>query len=114
MIWKKMTLLKKGAIMVEEKISFEVPHLEKVKHFTNTNLKKYGHAGLVTTVRLYLKSMNFFKNKYQDIKVRIKGVGEKSPINGERKEISKFLKVIGDYKHKIREIKHKIKKEENL
>ena len=38
----------------------------------------------------------------------------KNNINGEKKEISKFLKIIGDYKNKIREIKHRIKKEENL
>ncbi len=107
-------MIKNGGILIEEKIAFEIPHLEKVKNLTIANIKKYEHILLEKILRLYVLSSTFLKTKYQEIKIEVKNRIKARHINGEKKEISKFLKIVGDYKHKIREIKHKIKKEENL
>ncbi len=114
MIGQKLILLQNGRIVVEEKNPLEVRHLEKVKHLTIKNIKKYEHIILVEVLRWYVKSVNFSKDKYRGTKEKIRTMMMKRHINGEKKEISKFLKIIGDYKNRIREIKHKIKKEENL
>ncbi len=114
MIWRKLHLLQNGQILINPEIPLEMPHLKSIKYFTVENIKKYEHALLETIVRSYIKSANFLKNKYEEIKLRIKDRINKNHINKDRKEISKFLKIVMDYKHKIREIKHKIKKEENL
>lgn len=117
MIWRKLVSLQNGQVLSMEKVSFEIPHLEKVKHFTNRNIKKYGHRSLVATLRFYIRSSNFLKNKYEEIKVKIKNtnIKTKSHLNSdspEKVEVNKFLKMISDYKHKIREIKQKIHEEE--
>lgn len=114
MIGRKLALLEHEQVLNHEEVSFELPYLKEVKHLTITNIKKHGYIFLVATVRFYVRSTNFLKDKYKEIKIKIKNKIMESHVNGEKKEISKFLKIIGDYKHKIREIKHKIKKEENL
>ena len=114
MIGRKLTILEHEQILNQEEILFELPYFKKIKHFTVENIKKNGNILLVATVRFYVRGANLFKNKYEEIKIKIKNKSMKNNINGEKKEISKFLKIIGDYKNKIREIKHKIKKEENL
>jgi len=117
MIGRKLILLQNGQIAdnnTAEEISFGIHHLQKIKHFTVANIKKYEHIVLVGTLRLYVKTANLLKNKYQAVKIKIRNIKMRSHANGEKKEISKFLKIIGDYKNRIREIKHKIKKEENL
>ncbi|OGI60085.1 hypothetical protein A2641_02855 [Candidatus Nomurabacteria bacterium RIFCSPHIGHO2_01_FULL_37_25] len=115
MIGKKLFLLQNGQIITSNiEVLFRISHLEKIKLFTIKNIKKYGHILLVEILRSYIRFSNFLKNKYQEIKIKIKTLGKKNNPNGEEKEISKFLRIIGDYKNKIREIKHKIKKEENL
>ena len=117
MIGRKLVLLQNGQIRDDntaEEISFGIHHLQKIKHLTVANLKKYEHKALVETLRLYVKTANLLKNKYQAIKIKIRDIKMRNHANGEKKEISKFLKIIGDYKNRIREIKHKIKKEENL
>ena len=113
MIGRKLTILEHEQILNQEEILFELPYFKKIKHFTVENIKKNGNILLVATVRFYVRGANLFKNKYEEIKIKIKNKSMKNNINGEKKEISKFLKIIGDYKNKIREIKHKIKKEEN-
>jgi septal ring factor EnvC (AmiA/AmiB activator) len=97
-----------------EKAFFELSYLKEVKHITIQGAKKHGYSLLVIAVRFYIQSTNFLREKYKEIKTKIKEKINKNHINGEKKEISKFLKIIGDYKNKIREIKHKIKREENL
>lgn len=115
MIGRKLAVLKNKEIPSHhEEVLFELPYLKEAKHLTITGIRKSGYALLVTTVRFYVRSTNFLKDKYTEIKSKIKSMSTARHINGEKKEISKFLKIIGDYKHKIREIKHKIKKEENL
>ena len=116
MIGKKLVLLKNGQILSREETFLKAPYLEEWKHLTVKNIKKHGYTGLVATIRLYVRSSNLLKNKYQEVKIRIKNVRKKSQNGGlsEKKEASKFLKMISEYKHKIREIKHKIHEEENL
>lgn len=114
MIGRKLVALKHEEIPNHEEVLFEVPYLKEVKHITIAGIRKSGYALLVSTVRLYVRLTNFLKEKYQDLKTKIRNIIMENHINGEKKEISKFLKIIGEYKNKIREIKHKIKKEENL
>jgi len=115
MIWKKWPILKHEQISNDnEKAFFELSYLKEVKHITIEGAKKHGYSLLVIAVRFYIQSTNFLREKYKEIKTKITEKINKRHINGEKKEISKFLKIIGDYKNKIREIKHKIKREENL
>jgi len=114
MIGRKLFLLQSGQISSNTEVLLEVSHLEKVKLFTVKNIKKYERILLVEILRLYIRFSNFLKNKYREIKIKIRNRNKKNNLNSEKREISKFLKIIGDYKNKIREIKHKIKKEENL
>jgi len=114
MMWRKLYLLRSGQTVPCGEVMFGLQHMDCFKHFTIENLKKYEHKILVTTVRSYVISANFLKIKYHEVKNKIKNMTTKSNINGEKKEISKFLKIIGEYKSKIREIRHKIKREENL
>lgn len=114
MIGRKLVTTTQEQILNQEEVLFEFPYLKEVKHITITSIKKHGYSGLVTTLRFYIRSINFLKYRYAETKNKIKNRNNKNHINGEKQEISKFLKIIGDYKQKIREIKHKIKKEENL
>ena len=115
MIGRKLVLLRNGQVLAREEILFGIPHIEKVKDLFIKNLKKYGHISLVMTIRFYVRSTNLLKNKYGEIKIKIRDMTQKS-LHGnssEKTEVSKFLKMILDYKRKIREIKHKIHEEEN-
>jgi hypothetical protein len=113
MIGRKLVMLQNDYVVQREEIMFEVPFLKKAKHITIKNIKKHSYIGLVATIRFYIRSTNFLKNKYQEVKTKIKSRNKEGIIDSEKKEISKFLKMISEYKHKIREIKHKIKEEEN-
>ena len=116
MIGRKLVLLQNGQTLEREEVSFKIPHLEKIKHLTVKNMRKYGHMSLVTTLRFYVRSMNLLKNKYEETKIRIKNFNTRKDSNGngaEKVEVSKFLKMISEYKHKIRAIKQKIHEEEN-
>jgi len=114
MIGKRWAVLEHEHMMHQEEVLFELPYLKELKHATVQNAKKHSYAFLVGTIRIYVLSTNWLKNKYRDIKNKMHRISLESHENGQKKEISKFLKTIGDYKHKIREIKHKIKEEENL
>lgn len=96
----------------------EIPYIREIRHVTVKNIKKYGHISLVATLRFYIRLNNFLKNKYGEIKIKIKNKLKKSKGledgPSEKKEVSGFLKMISDYKRKIREIKHRIHEEENL
>jgi len=114
LIGRKLITLKQEQILNQEEVLFELPYLKEVKHITVTNVRKHGYALLVAILRFYIRGTNFSKSQYEKVKIKITNMHNRNQINGEKKEISKFLKIIGDYKNKIREIKHKIKKEENL
>ncbi len=114
MIGRKLAVLEHEQVLNHQDVLLELPYLKEIKNITVQNIKKYGYTGLVTMLRLYIRFTNFLKDKYKEVKTKIRNMSRESQANGEKKEISKFLKIIGDYKNKIREIKHKIKKEENL
>ena len=114
MIGRKLAVIEHKQVLNQEKVLFELPYLKEMSRITVVNAKKHGYTLLVTTVRFYVRGTNFLKNKYEEIKTKLRNRSIKNQVNGEKKEISKFLKIIGDYKQKIREIKHKITKEENL
>ena len=114
MIGRKLLMLQNGQVFSRDETFLKAPHLEELKQKTVKNIKKYGYMGLVTTIRFYIRSTNFIKNKYEEMKIKIKNTRfQKSNKKTEDKqEISKFLKIISEYKRKIREIKHKIKEED--
>lgn len=114
MMARKLSVLKHEEIGTEEEVLFELPFLSRIKNVTLEGAKKQGYNLLVGTVRFYVKSANFAKNKYSEIRTKIMDIHLESEESGKKKEISKFLKTVGDYKRRIREIKHKVSKEENL
>lgn len=113
MIGRKVWMLQSGHIFHKDE-AFLKNYLEELKHLAAKNIKKYGYAGLVTAIRLHIRSKKMASNKYQEIKIKINSMRSKKAKAGaeEKQEISKFLKIISEYKHKIREIKHKINEEE--
>lgn len=119
MIGRKLLMLQNGQITYKDgtETFLKAQYLETFKHSAIKTIKKHSYLGLVTTIRLYFRSTNLLKNKYQEIKIKIKERLSKreSRLNGDlpkRQEVSKFLKMISEYKQKIRAIKHKIKEEE--
>ncbi len=114
MIGRKLAVLDHEQELNHEEVLVKVPYLKEITHLTVENAKKHGYSLLVVAIRLYIHGVELLKNKYEQIKIKIKNRIKKNNTNGEKKEISKFLKIIGDYKHKIRELTHKIKKDENL
>ena len=73
MISKKLILLRNGQINTEGKL-FEIPYIEEIKDITIKNIKKHSYAGLVTTIRMYVRSTNFLKKKYEELKTNIKNL----------------------------------------
>ena len=114
MIGKKVWMLQDGQIFHKDETLLKTSHLEELKHLAVKNIKKYGYIGLVAGIRFYIRSTNPLKNKYKEVKIKIKNIHSKKLNTGkeDKQEISKFLKNILEYKHKIREIKHKITEEE--
>lgn len=115
MIGRKLVMTQNGILPIQEENFLKVQYLEEWKHQTVKNVRKHGYTLLVATIRFHLRSTNFLKNKYQEVKTKIENARRKNS-NGEveKRKVNKFLKMISEYKHKIREIKHKIKEEENL
>jgi hypothetical protein len=106
-------MLRSGTLVSEEVVLFEVLPIDKVKHLTIKSVRKYGHLTLVGTLRLYIRSANFLKYQYDNLKTRIINSGGNGSAE-DKTRVSKFLKMMSEYKEKIREIKHQIKEEENL
>jgi hypothetical protein len=121
MIGRKLMMIQSGQIETREKISLEIPDSQKIKHAAIRNAKKYGYMALVGTLRTYIRSTNFLKQKGAELKDRVKNkinvyFPNKHTEKVERKEgeVSSFLKTVSEYKHKIKHIKHQIKKEEGI
>ena len=116
MFGRKLALVRNGSTEKIERENIVItPYLIEVKHITIKKIKKYSYVGLVTTIRLYFRSSNLLKTKYEELKTKIKNsniVKNREGIN--EKEVSGFLKTVSEYKNKIRKIKHQIKEEENL
>lgn len=115
MFERRLALLKSQDMYeIEKKHStLEVPYVLEIKDITIKGVKKVGYVSIVTTIRLYFRSINFLKYRYEKLKAITKNVNGEAK-NGTEKEVSKFLKVVSDYKYKIRKIKHQIKEEEKM
>ena len=74
MIGRKLVVLEHEQVLNHEEVLFELPYLKEVKHLTVKNIKKHGYAGLVAIIRFYVQSMNFFKDRYEKIKIKIKNL----------------------------------------
>jgi hypothetical protein len=122
MIGRKLLMLQNGqaSYRANAETFLKAQYFEELKHSAIKTIKKHRYTGLVTIVRIYVRSSNFITNKYEQIKIKIKDIYNKkihNKIEGEKKQeqkVPKFLKIISEYKQKIREIRHKIKEEENL
>jgi hypothetical protein len=115
MIGRKLSLNQNSEVVNQEYPHPFVPDLQKIKHFTLVGIRKYGHLSIVIILRLHIRSTNFLKNRYEEVKTGLININNKVGPNGEVKnvvQVSKFLKMISDYKYKIRELKHQIHKEE--
>ncbi len=114
MIGKKIVLLRNNKLTTENNFSIQIPNLQEIGHLTVKNSRKYGYILLVKSVRSYVLSVNFLKNKYLEIKKSTKKYIPNKKLKSIEKKDSKFLKVISDYKHKIKRIKDKIEEEEGI
>lgn len=119
MIWREMILVKNGQVATVKHSHPFVGDLQKIKHITFKNSKKFGYTTVFVTLRFFIKSSNFIKTRSIMLAKEIKNVFKKK--NGilieekeEKKEPSKYLKVISEYREKIREIKDRIKEEEGI
>ena len=112
MIGRKLLALENVPIEPKEEIFLEIPYIEEWQHLTAKNIKKHGYDALVGTIRLYVRSSNFIKNKYENIITEIENKRKEHIIKRGKKEVSRFLKTVSDYKRKVREIKHRVVEEE--
>ncbi len=115
MIGRKWKLASNGQIVAKEFTHPFVPDLERIKYLVLENTKRGARLGVIIMLRLHIRSSNVVKNKYGEIKAKVRNISRKNNLRGTSSgtnEVSRFLKMISDYKHKIREIKHKIHEEE--
>jgi len=119
MIGSKLVLVRNGQVIKAQHSHPFVPELQKIKHLTFKNAKKFGYTTLFVTLKFFIKSSNFIKTKSKILIKELKNKFKKnkdSPLDEiiEKKEVSKYLKIISEYRQKIREMKHKIKEEEGI
>lgn len=118
MIGRKFMLIQDGQILNlnKEDVFLKTQYIENLKHATIKNTKKHGYVLLVALIRIYFRSANFLKNKYHELKNKIKEVRQKrrNHLQEEKRGASSFLKMVSEYKNKIRKIKEQVKEEENL
>ncbi|MBP6060689.1 MAG: hypothetical protein KA515_01640 [Candidatus Pacebacteria bacterium] len=115
MIWQKLAMVRNGLIVIEENLPHPfVPDIHKLRHITFKGFKGFLGIILVVTLRVYVKSLNFFKNIYRKLKIAILNFSQSNRNNDSllKQETNKFLRVIAEYKHKISRMKHSIIEEE--
>src|SRR3989344_2793141 len=107
MFEKKLALLKNQSESITEKgtPTLEMPYVVEIKDITIRKVKRAGYLGLVTIIRLYFRSLNFLKYKYDKLKDLTKNIHKNTTNDIEKKEINRFLKIISDYKNKNRKKK---------
>jgi len=114
MVGRKMKLVQNGSELQLEESHPLVPDIEKAKELLYKNSRKASYFALETALRLHIKSSKLAKQKYSELKMKVKNKLMKEP-NGEASmnaDASGFLKMISDYKHKVRRLKRKIHEEE--
>ncbi len=115
-IGRKLILQRKGQGNGVGEPLFEIPPLSRLRNIAMAKARNLGDTMLVTAVKGYLRTVNFWKRSRDNAKIGIKKIWEKfdKPKTPGDKEASKFLKMVAEYKSKIRKIKHKLKEEEGL
>lgn len=120
MIGRKLSFVRNGeAVRAIHSHPF-AEELYKIKNLTFKSSKKIGYVLLFISIRFFIKSSNFIKNKSINYFEELKNKFTKNKNNfnnnviAEKKEVSKYLKIISEYRHKIKQIKHRIKEEEGI
>lgn len=115
MVGKKLRLVLSGQISPDQYTPLEMPSFEEVQNNAGEIIRRLSYFLLVESIRGYLRLIQFFKNKYQAVKVKLE---ERRRQRGAEpslpKEPNRFLKAVALYKHKIGKIKKEIKEKENL
>lgn len=118
MVGKKLIMVQDGQVLVPNKAEFflNTEYLKEFKRTAIKNTKKHGYLLLVEIIRSYFRSVNFLKNKYSELKNKIKELYQRrqAHTHGEKRKENSFLKVISEYKDKIKKIKEQVEKEENI
>jgi hypothetical protein len=119
MISRELVLIKNGHISKTEHLHPFVPELLKIKQLTIKGIKKTSYVLIFISIKSYLLSSKFIKEKSKLIAQKIEKRFKKDIQNFseemiEKKEVSKYLKIISEYRQKIRQMKHKIKEEEGI
>ncbi|OGI66301.1 hypothetical protein A3A95_01790 [Candidatus Nomurabacteria bacterium RIFCSPLOWO2_01_FULL_39_18] len=115
MVGRKLTLVRSGQIVEVYHSHPFILDFDKVKYRSFKHGKRILYLILFITIRFYVRSSNFLRNKYNEMKIKLKTLNKKGGANGnlgEKVEVSKFLRIVSEYKHKIKEIKHKVHEEE--
>jgi len=119
MVWRELVLVRNGQVIATRHSHPFVPDLQKIKHLTFKNGKKFGYVVVFVTLRFFIKSSNFIKTKSIVLTKEINNKLKKLRNNAsdeimEKREVSKYLKLISEYQQKIREMKNRIKEEEGI
>ena len=113
MIGRKLLSMKRnGQEHVLHVARFELPYAHEVKAGAIRTIKLLGRILLVLVLRAYVRSFNFIKNKYHTLREGFHRKVTGKEVNGEKREVSKFLKLVSEYKEKVDELKEKIQEEE--
>ena len=115
MISRKLMLIQNGIIMPMGENHIGLSYIEEIKTLTIRNIKRYTYIALVNIIRFYVRSLNYVKTKYTELKSKMTEVSTRRLHSHtiENIEVSKFWKTVSEYKQKVREIKHRIDVEEN-
>jgi hypothetical protein len=120
MLWRELVLVRSGQVTTTtEHLHPFVPDLQKIKYLILKLIKKSGYILIFVTIRSYLLSSKFIKEKSKIILKEIKNKIKKNSGDSlneitEKKEVSKYLKVISEYRQKIKKMKKMIKEEEGI
>ncbi len=118
MIWRELVLVRNGQVAKAQHSHPFALDLQKIRHLTLKNTKKFGYTAVFEIMRFFIKSSNFLKVKsiilLKELKNRLKNKNGSLDEIIEKKEVSKYLKVISEYQQKIREMKNRIKEEEGI
>jgi hypothetical protein len=115
MIWRRLALVRSGSIVVEENLPHPfIPELHKIKRLSFKGLKKLLDIIIIIALRLYVKLVNFLKNQYGKIKMKIRSMSQENRDGSGllNREANKVLKVVSEYKNKIHRMKKNIVEEE--
>lgn len=120
MVWRELVLVRNGQVSITHHHAHPfVPELLKIKQLFLKGIKRGGYVLIFISIRSYLLSSKFVKEKSKSLAKEIKKSFRKNIQNLEeeiieKKEVSKYLRVISEYREKIREMKHRIKEEEGI